>query len=876
MMLAVQTASGMLYVPASEIASIVPCYPDRVRVVLGDGRVGHRPGRVDSGPWARIGELWLNPRWLVRDGDFWRDPAGFLFPYEDLEEPVFEEPSDLIAVERRGRSWVWRSDSGETSGEKPTPESELRLVRRGLYVNLQRVREFGSMSRAGWLTLDTGERVVVTGDYFHAVADFLGCDSLACLDKELDQKTFHLREYSYDLRSARPARIRQDLPNATIFGEHLLWQLVVRPQDFGGTEEALAELVGTAARRCGYDLSNIALDYLLKDLVLNRGLFSLRQLGLLENQPERRRVGKRYPQVILLAPSDPSKPVSRRTTCQAAERAGVSLLLMGKANQLVLEYLAADVGGPVRLLAWRVSESEARLARQRLQRLGVDSSPLVWLDNLAELGRTVKALPPVLPHSPQCPFQRVILEHLDGLVFVPPEEIAAWSPTRPARWRVILADGRVLHHPGPVPAGPWKRWGEHWVLPQHLTREGKSYLAPSGLRLEGGGVARLAPVALPEPDADPRVWLENRDGLGVWHMLDGSEDPTQLPFVEATHQHGGLAPISELRFVNYNRIQQIESGRNGARPSLRLDDGSVFSLPRGSFAHKLKQVLGLNSFGELGPDRQGARYLALRDYPYEIARAPAERLRADFASSLHLMANVVWQVACGRFSYGDGFMAFFYYPLMATLERAGFDSADKDQLYIQFAAMMTRMVYIYRLFTYHEFGFKDPAPELRVIGDRQPGRILLVEKGERLAEYARQLQAELGISLLICKGMPSLLAAEYFVPELRRHFQGEVEVFFYGDFDEYGWDMGPTFITHLKFYGVACKRLERLVLPSCFSAEELQLHSRVISTPSRESYGRVQRWIREGGGINGEARGIHGNWLQPFERVRARMLEILA
>lgn len=230
MMLAVQTASGMLYVPADEIASIVPCYPDRVRVVLGDGRVGHRPGRVDSRPWARLGEVWLNPRWLVRDGDFWRDPAGFVFPFEGLEEPVFEaDTSDLIAVERRGRSWVWRSDSGEAPGEKPTPQSELQLVRRGLYVNLQRVRKFGSMSRAGWLKLDTGERVVVNGDYFHAVADLLGCDSLACLDKELDQKTFQLREYSYDLRSARPARIRQDLPDATVFGEHLLWQLVVRP-----------------------------------------------------------------------------------------------------------------------------------------------------------------------------------------------------------------------------------------------------------------------------------------------------------------------------------------------------------------------------------------------------------------------------------------------------------------------------------------------------------------------------------------------------------------------------------------------------------------------------------------------------------------------
>jgi hypothetical protein len=133
----------------------------------GGGGVAHRPGRVDSGPWSRVGEIWLNPRWLVRVGDFWRDPAGFEFPFEDLEEPVFEEHSDLIAVESRGRlKWAWRRDSGDSPCElKPLDflalHPELCLVHKGCYLNMERVREFGAAGTKGWLRLDNGQQVEV-------------------------------------------------------------------------------------------------------------------------------------------------------------------------------------------------------------------------------------------------------------------------------------------------------------------------------------------------------------------------------------------------------------------------------------------------------------------------------------------------------------------------------------------------------------------------------------------------------------------------------------------------------------------------------------------------------------------------------------------
>ena len=57
--------------------------------------------------------------------------------------------------------------------------------------------------------------------------------------------------------------------------------------------------------------------------------------------------------------------------------------------------------------------------------------------------------------------------------------------------------------------------------------------------------------------------------------------------------------------------------------------------------------------------------------------------------------------------------------------------------------------------------------------------------------------------------------------------------------------------------------------------EEQNLYSRAIPANTPTAVGRIARWLREGGGVQGQARGIHANWLQPFERVQARLAELL-
>ena len=118
-MLAIQAADCMLYLPEGEVASLTPVYPDRWRVVTCEGRVGHVPRLSDTRSWVALGSSWVSPRWLRREGDFWRDPAGFLYPYQELAEAeVVEESAHGIRwISHVKQKAVWATDDGEVDCE---------------------------------------------------------------------------------------------------------------------------------------------------------------------------------------------------------------------------------------------------------------------------------------------------------------------------------------------------------------------------------------------------------------------------------------------------------------------------------------------------------------------------------------------------------------------------------------------------------------------------------------------------------------------------------------------------------------------------------------------------------------------------------------
>jgi len=366
---------------------------------------------------------------------------------------------------------------------------------------------------------------------------------------------------------------------------------------------------------------------------------------------------------------------------------------------------------------------------------------------------------------------------------------------------------------------------------------------------------------------------------------DGSIIPAAMEAELAAAHHPGLVRLSRTCWSYHNRIRWT------SKELIVLDGGLELKNAPTINTVQLQEVLGIPGFGRLSADEHRLLLMGIRDYPFEIAFAPTAVLRKHFPTAYLLICNILYQsyqmyIRSGIVPYGKDFSEYFYRPLQATLYRAGFLTraqlrapmrplSHKDRLFHCFLHAIFSMVYDYKLFTYREFGFKDPATNDRIIGRTRPHKILLVEKGDLLEVYGRQLQEQFDVTLLILKGNPSLLASEYCAEALKKLGIYEVEVAFYGDSDYSGWDIGPAFVRHLKFYGVQCTRLFRLVMPECFTAQELALFSRPTDVPNLTIAGRVKRWLREGGGINGEARSIHANWLAPYERLVSRFKEFL-
>lgn len=107
--------------------------------------------------------------------------------------------------------------------------------------------------------------------------------------------------------------------------------------------------------------------------------------------------------------------------------------------------------------------------------------------------------------------------------------------------------------------------------------------------------------------------------------------------------------------------------------------------------------------------------------------------------------------------------------------------ASKDRLYLDFGDLIWNCVYRYRLFSYQQFGFKDPRPHKRFVGATLPGVVLIVEKGDQIEEMAVRLHHELGLSVLILGGSPKLIDVEYFARALGQVYSGEVRVLAYVD-----------------------------------------------------------------------------------------------
>jgi hypothetical protein len=888
-MLAIQAADGMLYLPESEVASLTPVYPSRWRVVTCDGRVGHVPRLGETRFWVALGSSWVTPRWLVREGECWRDPAGFLYAYQALAEPeVLEESAQGVRwlYHLKQKSW-WVTDEGEVACD----EKFLKAL--AIYPDLIRIdaRRAVHRLRIRWICqgkgkrkilLDTGQELMVMAGYMAGFCKALGVDSPSEIDLSVPSMLYELREYPYDLTTAEGDRLGRDFSGARPLVLGLIWQRVLQcPQantDLGSFHD---HPVRTTLSRVGWHMGREVVRRTLDYLIVDNALFTYRQLGYRDALPERRGVGPIRPDVILLGGGQ-----ARAT----AELLGLSFfdpgLWMGVRWEYFVEVLRSAGVDSVRLLAWDLSAGNATMVVRHLSRLEmevrgpvqpVEQDPESVREALAQEPPPQVDLPPVAPQEPL----RVAAQTRDGLVFFRLDEVAAVTPTPPGRWRLVDQSGGVGYRPD-RPEGPWAPMGKSWVRPELLRQDGSNFVDPGGFRHAGplpDGRPALAP-------ADEVVLLERRKAEAIWLLVDGREVATGCSIERARRQHGALLRVTSDCYVNRQHLLAIEK-----RYQMVLSGGHRRSPGNAHHAREVARQLGLPNLWSLDP-REELFHYHFRDYAYEIVAAPTARLRAEFGRAMELISAVVWQHYGYRVEgvdsgYGDTFRGFFY-SLQPALHRGGFVNraqlraplgrqalVSKDRLYLDFGDLIWSCVYRYRLFTYQQFGFKDPRPHKRFVGRAQPGVVLIVEKGDSVEECALRLHHELGLSVLILGGSPKLIDVEYFARALRPVYSGEVRVLAYVDHDWSGSLIGPAFVRQLTFYGFACRDLQTVVTPACFYPQELALYSHPVRPHSAGEETLVANWMAQGGGIDGQARGIHANCLFPYERVRERVEQLI-
>ena len=427
----------------------------------------------------------------------------------------------------------------------------------------------------------------------------------------------------------------------------------------------------------------------------------------------------------------------------------------------------------------------------------------------------------------------ILMEDERGLSLWPEELVASIVPAFPNRFRVVCADGSVGYTFRATPK-----------VEAGYLREGKD---PAGFPHEG-----VKPAPVPVYFREPYLRLrQTPEGL-FW-----DEDvPCELDLEEACQ---GLVQGGNSCWFQPRRVRRPE--RKGESLVLVMDDGSSIGVgPK--WAESVWEALGVLAFERMPA---ALARVWVRDFPFELCRAPAAVLREHFQDVAALLANLIWQqLSYHRLGiskgYGTTHRGFYYNPVLATVERLGLEADAAEALLYR---ILGRWVDEDQLFCYRDLGFEDAHAHLREIGARFPGVVLVIEKSE-VAAAGKAAARHFGLSWIVTGGISKIVAAEFFAYALREVHQGDARALVFGDFDPGGRVTGRTAVAHLGRFGVGCPAgAEFLIDPSVFSEEELELFSRPLSAEND----RVEEWLAETGGIHGQARGIHADWLQPPERL---------
>ncbi len=359
----------------------------------------------------------------------------------------------------------------------------------------------------------------------------------------------------------------------------------------------------------------------------------------------------------------------------------------------------------------------------------------------------------------------------------------------------------------------------------------------------------------------------------------------------ASQAAGGRAWLVKAgrgRYLQLDQLRRIRPQRK--RFELEFLNGETTWISWGA-RHALSEALGLVDLYQLPfPDHHRPLYEeGLRDWPEELMRS--KRLKDWFGNDeRRLILNLAWQAFRWRdrqLGYGHDHRGFWYRPVAPALRRAGFLSTGvrfeslswttltdiglalkilgKDRHYALYELLLAALVGDYKLCVYEDLGFTEPRPDRRAWGERADW-VVMAEKGS-LEEVVLHLHRRFQTSYIIFGGIPSLVATEFFAKGLAARTNNPVRLAALVDFDPSGWIAGHAFGDQLRRYGLQVDEPVFLNRPERFTPEELELFAYPIKASTPQRQGKVQAWLRQSGGINGQPLGIHADHLRPFARV---------
>ena len=208
----------------------------------------------------------------------------------------------------------------------------------------------------------------------------------------------------------------------------------------------------------------------------------------------------------------------------------------------------------------------------------------------------------------------------------------------------------------------------------------------------------------------------------------------------------------------------------------------------------------------------------LIDFAEDITQMTLEKLREHFGyqsgtiNKALFANNVIWQVyrqirdgqPPAYFAKGGSIRCFWYIVKKVVQDHPRVFKVKKD-LDSLFSKQLVQMIKL-GLLSYKDLNIIDDRKGFRKIAPLygNPHIILLGEKFSFLSKLI-EVALQYGITVQCSKGMPSLVMADTMITEMaeaKYDMSQEFVILTFTDFDPTGWNIGNTFVRHLKHLGV--------------------------------------------------------------------------